>query len=120
MQEAKEGQMGPETLPGLKPNPRVEPVGLWVSPAPTDQEQPQSLQGLLSWTMPEGPSAHKRAPWQTVFAFWVMPSHAPGLLLALYAGITPRGTIWDAGPQTWNGCMQGKRPTRTRCAIAQP
>ena len=53
------------------------------------------------------------------FAFWVTPSDAQGLLLALHSGITPGGawgTIWDAGDRTRVGRVQGKRPTR--CAIA--
>ena len=54
-----------------------------------------------------------------IFAFWVTPGDAQGLLLALHSGITPggaQGTIWDAGIRTRVGRVQGKRPTR--CAIA--
>ena len=51
--------------------------------------------------------------------FWVTPSDAQGLLLALHSGIAPGsawGTIWDAGDRTQVGCVQGKRPPR--CAMA--
>ena len=53
------------------------------------------------------------------FSFWVTPSDAQGLLLALHSRITPSGawgTIWDARDRTWVGRVQGKRPTR--CAIS--
>lgn len=83
MQEAKEGQMGPETLPGLSLTLEWSLWGYGSVQLPLTKSNHDPCRASFPGTMPEGPSAHKCAPWQTVFAFWVIPSHAPGLLLAL-------------------------------------